>query len=248
MDDHTVIGRAVAILDAVASTPEPMSLSKLAAETGIPKPTVRRIANQLVAQGILCSHPRGYRLGLRLTELGGMAVRQLGSAELAAPFVHELHRRTGQIAWIGAVSGDCLVVLDTAFGREHAGIMSTSWPPKMTLEAVAATAAGRLMMATRANGSEQVLRLGLTRLTPYTITSPRILQDRLRCAAETGQALEHQETRLGWWCGAALVPGTTTTHIVGLTAKMHELPASKGIVQLERIAAGLGRELSKGPY
>ncbi|WP_162889964.1 IclR family transcriptional regulator [Streptomyces olivoreticuli] len=236
------------ILGAVASAPVPMSLSKLTEETGIPKPTVRRIANQLVAHGVLYHHLGGYRIGLRVTELGGMAARQLGSAELAASFVHELHRRTGQIAWIGAVSDDCLVMLDTAFARDHVRIMGTSWPPKMKLETIAATAAGQLMMALRANETGEVPRWSLTRLTPYTVTSPQRHLDRLRSAAETGEAVEWEEVRLGWWCGAALVPGPTTTHIVGLTSNVHELSAGRGLGQLRRIADGLSRELSKGSF
>jgi DNA-binding IclR family transcriptional regulator len=243
MDDHTVAGRVVAILEVAAAEASPAPLARLTAGTGIPKPTVRRIANRLVEHGILRRVPEGYVLGLRLAELGMMAVRQLGNAEFMAPYVHELHRRTGQIAWVGAVNGDSLVVLDAAYGQVHAKLMDPSIWTRMTPEADATTAAGHLMLAARPEATERVLRSGLTRLTPYTVVSPRLLQSRWRRTAETGLALEQEETCLGWWCAAVLLPGPTAPHIVGLTAETHGLSPARALPQLRRIAEGLGREL-----
>ncbi|MEV6984738.1 helix-turn-helix domain-containing protein [Sphaerisporangium sp. NPDC051017] len=70
MDDRTVTGRAAAILDAVAAG-DPMTLAELTRAVGIPKPTVRRIAADLMSRRLLarCADGR-YRLGVHLLELG----------------------------------------------------------------------------------------------------------------------------------------------------------------------------------
>lgn len=243
MDDHTVAGRVAAILDVVASTPGPMALARLAAETGVPKPTVRRIANQLVARNILRRDILGYQLGLRLVELGSAAMIQLGSAELAAPFVHELHERTRQIAWVGALTQDSLVVLDLAFAREHSAAM-TAWPMVMPMATMAATAAGHIMFATRPDRLQEVLRAGgPARLTPYSVTNPRLLEGRIRRAAETGIAHEWEETRLGWWCCASLVSTPNAEYVFGLTAQTSGPPMARAITQLRRVSENFGREM-----
>ncbi|WP_328993606.1 helix-turn-helix domain-containing protein [Kribbella sp. NBC_01245] len=243
MDDHTVAGRVAAILDAVSAGPGPATLARLAAETCIPKPTVRRIANQLVDQRMLRRDPQGYRLGLRLIELGGDAATQLGTAELAAPFVHELHERTRQIAWVGTVDHDSLVVLDTAYAREHAPIMAAAWSSRLPM--TAPTAAANLILAAKPAHVEQILRSGgPTRLTPHTVTSPRLLLGKLQRAADTGIAHEWEETRLGWWCCAMLVPAPAATYIFGLTAETHRTPMACGVTQLQRVAEHFGREVN----
>jgi hypothetical protein len=67
MDDHTVVGRAVAILDCVASAASPLPLAALTRKTGIPKPTVRRIASDLTERSNIDA--RGVRSALiRFTE------------------------------------------------------------------------------------------------------------------------------------------------------------------------------------
>lgn len=246
MDDHTVAGRVIAILDAVSAGPGPATLAGLAAATSIPKPTVRRIANQLVDRRILHRDPRGYRLGLRLIELGATAAIQFGTAELAAPYVHELHEQTRQIAWVGTVDTDSIVVLDTAFGREHASVMATEWSSRMPMATTAATAAGHLMLAAQPAYVEQILRCGgLTRLTPHTVTSPRMLLGKIQRAADTGMAHEWEETRLGWWCCATLVSAPAATYILGLTAETHRTPLARGITQMQRVAEQFGRELNR---
>jgi DNA-binding IclR family transcriptional regulator len=243
MDDHTVAGRVMAILEAVGAELGPLTLSRLAAETGIPKPSVRRIANNLVIHRILHRHPGGYSLGLHLAELGQLATRQLGTAETASPFIHDLHQRTQQIAWIGTAGEDGFVMLESAFALKHARLMAAGWPQQLPTATLASTAVGQLMMATQPHQVELLLRSGPTRLTPYTLTNPRLIIRRLERVTETGLAVECEETRVGWWCGAVLIPGPTTPHILGLTAELHGVSPKRGLRQLQQIATQLTREL-----
>ncbi|WP_446219963.1 helix-turn-helix domain-containing protein [Micromonospora sp. IBHARD004] len=63
MDDHTVTGRVMAVLEAVGALEEAATLAALTRHTGIPKPTVRRIAADLVARKILNRDATGYLWG-----------------------------------------------------------------------------------------------------------------------------------------------------------------------------------------
>ncbi|MEV4260602.1 helix-turn-helix domain-containing protein [Kribbella sp. NPDC049584] len=243
MDDHTVTGRAMAILEAVGAGLGPMTLSKLVAETGIPKPSVRRIANRLVDHRILHRESGGYSLGLHLAELGQLAARQLGTAETASPFIHELHQRTRQIAWIGTAGDDGFVMLESSFALRHSQLMAAEWPPPAPPGLFGATAAGQLLLSTRPQLVDLFLQSGPTRLTPYTVTNPQLIVRRLERVAETGLAIEREETRVGWWCGAVVIPGPTTPHILGLTAELHGMSPHRGLRQLQQIADELTCEL-----
>src|SRR5882757_1619212 len=97
MDDNTVAGRVVAVLDAVAELGGSVSLAALTRSTGIPKPTVRRIAADLVARHLLEHCENGYRLGQRLLELGMSAAEQHGLRNAAAPYLQDLFARTKEI-------------------------------------------------------------------------------------------------------------------------------------------------------
>lgn len=245
MDDHTVTGRVLTLLDAISASRHSVSLAALAAATGLPKPTVRRLANQLVDLGMLRRDPQGYRLGLHLIELGAAAAAQLGTAELAAPFVHELHQQTRQIAWICMADTDSLMFIDTAYAREHAEVVATTGLSRMPIATAASTAAAQLVLASRPDQLDQILRHGLARLTPYTITSRQLFLTRLRRAAETGVAQEYEETGLGWWCCAALVSSPDASYIFGLTGATCGISADRGLSRLRQVADQLTRELTR---
>jgi hypothetical protein len=50
VDDHTMVGRALAVIEAVAAHGPPIALAELSSLTGNPKPTTHRIVNDLVTR------------------------------------------------------------------------------------------------------------------------------------------------------------------------------------------------------
>jgi DNA-binding IclR family transcriptional regulator len=78
-DDHTVLGRALAVINAVAEHGPHVRLAELAAVTGIPKPTALRIANSLADRQLLTRTDGGYALGPEIRRLGEKASQQRDS-------------------------------------------------------------------------------------------------------------------------------------------------------------------------
>lgn len=252
MDDHTVAGRMMDIIETIAAGAGAMSLARLTAETGLPKATVRRIANNLVGHRILYLEPDGYRLGLRLVELGNSAARHIAVAEIAGPFLQELSQSTGQITWAGVISDGAFVVTDTAFTHRHSGLMAATanrtWLPRIRSGDCPSTAAGQLMIALEPGGLDDVLRTGIPRATPYTVTSPHLLRERLRRTTDTGLATEYEESRLGWWCAATVVQGPSATHLIGVTAELTSLPPARGLRHLQTTADQLAGALEQTAF
>jgi DNA-binding IclR family transcriptional regulator len=207
-DDGTVVGRAVAILDAVTASGVPVRLADLSRITGIPKPTVHRIANDLAARGMLERVESGYRPGDRLRRQGLQAAHDRGCSNAVQPYLQDLHQRSrGEVAWFGTFIGGDFNPVSMVFGTERAELVrSSSFPTAERLgSSMVLTASGRLQMAVEPELGERVRDAGCRRLTRYSPTSARQLSALLDEAMDTGFAYEYEHARIGCNCAAALV-------------------------------------------
>lgn len=238
MDDHTVIGRAAAILQVLNEAPVgDTSLSSLCAETGIPKPTVRRIANSLLAHDLVTRHSGGYALGSQLVALGDRARAHLTASEVVAQALVDLRARFDAIAWAATLAGTTAVMLDTQYPRRYAGAMAVAWPLRQPLSLSTATGWGRLTAALYPNVFEELARVGLARPTRFSMAEPQRYRARMREDLDRGVVSEVEETRLHWWCVVARVPGPGSVYFVGLTGEMGAAPLSAVTAAVSRTAA-----------
>lgn len=203
MDDHTVTGRVMAVLDAVAHLSGRATLAALTRSTGIPKPTVRRIAADLVTRGMLERDVDGYRLGAHLLHLGAEAARQQNVRRDAAPFVQDLFARTGEIAWMTAFTDTSNTLVESAFGSQHIDDMRRPWPAVIRSAYFLTTAAGRLVLAHRPELIDDLRSQALPRLTPYTVTNWGQVTNAVGLVRDSGVAIEQEQTTLGYSCIAA---------------------------------------------
>lgn len=108
------IARAAALLRLVSASPlEGSSLSELIAETGLAKPTCRRIMLGLMEAGLAEQDPttRRYRLGVEAYVLGAIAAERFGVDRLALEGVTRLARLTGDAAFVQVRRGLSVVCL-----------------------------------------------------------------------------------------------------------------------------------------
>ena len=86
------VGKALDLLDLVASSPAPMRFSEIQAESPHPKATLHRLLQTLVSQGMLSYDPDShtYSLGLRLVQLAHRAWSQSSLAPHARPYLDGL--------------------------------------------------------------------------------------------------------------------------------------------------------------
>jgi DNA-binding IclR family transcriptional regulator len=114
------IDRADLILKAF-SGPGQLTLAQIARRTGVPRSSVHRMLERLVHLGWLSRSGHQYRLGLRLFELGTLAVQQDRLHAAAIPYLRELRRLTGHTVHLAILDGADVIYLeklDGAFGVE----------------------------------------------------------------------------------------------------------------------------------
>jgi DNA-binding IclR family transcriptional regulator len=247
VDDHTVVGRALAIIEAVAQCGPHTTLSQIAVATGIPKPTALRIANDLVARKLLEGTGRGYTLGAELARLGEKATLQR-EFERYVPALEELHAAHGGVAWLTA--GPELVKMQPVVqvcDAEFVPIARYGWSEPDSAGMLASTAWGHLVLAQRPDLLERVASNGLAPpVSPYALRDVGQLYASVRRAQRDGFAVESERGAPGWTCVVALLPGGTNTRaMIGATLPVGRANA-RAIIRsvfraFEAIAAETGR-------
>ncbi len=195
---RSVLGRVDCIIGAFDRADGALSLHELTERTGLPKSTVHRMVDQLVAIGWIEREVSGYRIGMRLFEIGGLASRRSRLSDLAAPHLHALSVASGLAVQMAILDGSDVVYL------ERIPMPGFRLPTRQGGRQPAyCTALGKAMLAFDDAAAAGVLARPLPERTSRTLTEARDLEIELERIAETGLAFDHQESYEGLACVAA---------------------------------------------
>lgn len=197
-EGRSLVGRIAAIMDAFDGDQAVLTLVELSRLSGLPKSTAHRLAEQLRDLGWLERDYRGYRVGIRLFELGGLAVGHNQLREAALPHLHALANKAGHAVQLGVLDGDEVVYLE----RIVVGPYRLPTHPGARMPAYC-TGLGKAMLAFDELATERVIETEMPRLTPTTITSPQGLREALERVRTEGVAFDLQEAYEGVGCVAA---------------------------------------------
>ncbi len=193
-----MLGRVDCIIGAFDRADGALTLHELTERTGLPKSTVHRMVDQLVAIGWIERDVSGYRIGMRLFEIGGLASRRSRLSDLASPHLHALSVATGLAVQMAILDGTDIVYL------ERIPMRGLDLPTRQGGRQPAyCTALGKAMLAFDGDAAAEVLTQELPARTSRTLTEPRDLEIELERVAETGLAFDHQESYEGLACVAA---------------------------------------------
>jgi DNA-binding IclR family transcriptional regulator len=203
---RSVLGRVAAILDAFSPDACVLTLRELTVATGLPKSTVHRLTEQLVAFGWLERSFAGYRIGMRLFEVGGLAKfakRPSTLRDRAAFHVQQLAARTGCAVHIAVLDRSEVLILGKLAGA------SVDVPTREGARLPAhCTALGKVLLAFAPEEElRAVIDRGLPPCTSRTITDEPELRAELESIRELGYATDDQESAKGSACVAAPIRG-----------------------------------------
>ncbi len=213
-----MIGRVDQILNAFQLWGPLMSPGDIRRVTGLPKATVSRIVSELVEHRILEYSGRQLRLGIRLFELGVMAVGPRDLNRLAAHRMAHLRAATGQTVHLAALDGREVVYVQI--------LRSSTSPPLPSrvggrLPAYA-TGVGKALLAWLPDAEiENSLPDKLEALGPNTITSRSRLLVELDRIRKAGVAYERQESSDDLACAAAAIMGYDNRPIAAISITVH---------------------------
>ncbi len=240
-----VLARSFALLDLLASQPEPLPLKEISERTGLHPSTAHRILNDL-AIGRLVDRPvaGSYRLGMRLLELGNLVKARLDVREAATGPMRELHRATHQPVNLSMRQGDEIVYIERTYSERSGMQVVRAIGGRAPLHL---TSVGKLFLAhdDPVRVRAYATRTGLAGHTRNSITDLARLERELVSVRATGSARDDEELELGVRCMAAGIYDDQGTLLAGLSVsapadRMDETWLQRVKVTAAHISAALG--------
>lgn len=138
-----VLSRAAGILRALKADNRGLSLGRIAARVGLPRSTVQRIVNALVAERLVAPNAvsGGYQLGPEI-----LALAQAGRQDMAGalrPLIEALSLDTGETVDLALFRDDAMVFVDQVVGAQRLRAVSAigeTFPMTVTANGKAALA------------------------------------------------------------------------------------------------------------
>ncbi|WP_344262116.1 IclR family transcriptional regulator [Actinomadura napierensis] len=241
---RSVLARGLSLLDAFGSADTELTLTELAARTGLPKPTAHRLLAELVRWGGVERTAAGYRLSMRLFVLGQRAPRPRGFREAALPHMEDLYEATHENIHLAVLDGVDTLFLEKVSGHRSMPIISRVGG---RLPAYC-TATGKLFLALGPRERlDRVLAAGLARHTPHTIIMPGLLRRELARTADRGYAVNREESEAGVSAVAAPILDRQRRVIAALsiTGNVCRLDLDRLAPAVRTAALSLSRELAR---
>lgn len=197
--------RAAAILDAVARSPQGISLAELSTQVGLHTSTAFHLVKTLVQLEFInqMADTKQYRIGSHLFMLAAGALDENALLSIVTPVLEGLSAKTSEAAHLAIRSKNEIVVIARTAAS---GMLQMSGRTGSTRPAHA-TAIGKILLSVMPlDDLERLLEtLPLTRLTPKTITDLQTLRDELDEIRRYGIAYDDCELDVDVRCVAVPV-------------------------------------------
>ncbi len=235
-----VIDRISLVLDSFDG-PGRLTLAQIVRRTGLPRSSAHRMLERLVALRWLRRDGRDYELGMRLVELGSLALHQDRIHRAAIPLLRDLHRATGLVVQLAVLDGSDVVYLEK-IGEQMGAAIPTRVGGRQPAHC---TAIGKAILA-----DKDVTGIDLSdRKTRFSIaTAPQLAAEMAKVRAH-GVAFEREESLPGFGCVAAPIgPDGHAVAAVSVCGPMNRMAFDSRLVAPVRMTAmGIWRSAEGGP-
>lgn len=173
------LATALELLECLAGERE-LGVAELGRRLGIAKSSAHRIVTTLAAKGYVqrASDTRGWRLGIRLHELGELVASRSQIRDHALPLLETLRSQTGETAHLAVPEGSQMFYVERL--ESYHGLRFSSRVSRV--RPIYLTSSGKAVAAFNPAVAEAALAAGFVPRTPRTI---RTSEQFLRCLAET---------------------------------------------------------------
>jgi len=245
-DGDAVLDRAFRLLWAFRSPPTELTLTDLATRTGLPRSTAHRLIGQLVEQGALERSPGGWRLGVRLFELGHIVPRQQHLRDVALAYMEDLYEATRETVQLAVLDDGEVLYVEIISGHRK-----VSTPSRRGGRMPAhCTALGKTLLAFSPDVGADWLthHTPLQRRTSRTLIDPDRLRRELHDVRRSRLAYDREEASPGLTCVAAPILAANGSARAALSVSMPaagRLTPAQAAPAVHAAARALTRELNR---
>jgi len=225
--------RLIALLETIAAKDQLHSLQGLVEATGLPKPTLHRMLQQLESAGLLQREGDGrhYGTGVRLRRLAENLLLNSSLHGARHAVLRSLVDELGESCNITALAGGEVVYLDRV---ETAAPLRFYLHPGSRVPAHC-SASGKLFLSqmTPTQRKRLLQAAPLQAYTPQTLTALADVEAELQHVRKQGHALDQEEFLPGLLCVAVPVPASTkggrSSMCVAVQAPVMRLPRERAL-------------------
>jgi len=195
--------KMASILGSFSTVSRSLSLTQIAQAAGLPRATANRMLGTLREIGFIQQNARNglYSLGIRLFELGSLALSNMDLMREAKPFMDRLSRLTGEAVHLGVFDGSSVVVVEREAPQERVASRQLS---EVESAPAYCTGLGKAVLAFQEPAVvERIVAGGLSPFTAQTLTSAQALEADLALTRGRGYAVDNAEYQVWVRCVAA---------------------------------------------
>jgi DNA-binding IclR family transcriptional regulator len=241
------------VLECFSTVNRHLSLAQVSAMSGLPRPTAHRILSAMKEIGFIEQDARSssYGLGIRLFELGSIALANMDILREAKPFLDRLSELSGESSHLGVFNGFEVIVVEREVPpeRQSRGIRPGESSPAHC------TGVGKAMLAfQRPEVIEQVIAAGLKAYTATTISTAEALRKELAVIRKRGYAIDNSEHQLWVRCVAGPIRNSSghvfaSVSVTGAADRMTDSRISSLAPLVVQTADSISRQIGyeRGP-
>ncbi|MEM1366089.1 MAG: IclR family transcriptional regulator [Pseudomonadota bacterium] len=222
------LGKAISVLDIIASTDQPLRFKDLLAVSTQPRGTLHRQLTNLIDEGLLEVAPdHSYRLGIRLLRFAVQAWDGNDLRNVAAPHIEQLHQATGETVHLGILQDIEVVYLDKVDARQS--VRMHSQIGKASPSYCTGVGKAALSALPAAEASERIARMSFHPHTASTFVTAESLEREVDDIRRSGISFDREEHEPGIHCVAAAVSAHDGNTVGGIsvTAPSYRVPMGR---------------------
>lgn len=210
------LGKAMAVLDIVATSPEPPRFTDILKQSDQPRGTLHRQLQNLVEEGLLTQRrDSSYELGFKLLQFAARAWAGNEFRVIAEPHLRQLHELTGETVHLGVLRDIQVIYLDKVESTQAVRMYSQIG----NASPVYCTGVGKAALAVLPEPvfEARLSRMEFHRFTEHTLMSGAALRNAIEEIRRTGNAYDLEEHEPGIRCVAAPVYSADRTFFAGVS-------------------------------
>ena len=196
--------KALKLLDCFSTASPELGISELAEKSGLLKSSIYNILNTFEICGIVAKNPRTsqYHLGLKILELANVLNQEDVFSQVIRPYLEQLSQRTGETVFFAMPYGSKIIYREAAFPKQTVSARAIQG----VIAPMYCTSLGKAILAELDSETfDEVVSEGLTKFTPYTITTADQLRSELEQIRGQGYAIDNMEHEYGIKCVGVVV-------------------------------------------
>jgi DNA-binding IclR family transcriptional regulator len=210
------LGKAISVLDIVASSPRPPRFTDILQKSDQPRGTLHRQLQNLVEEGLLNQRPdTSYELGYRLLKFASQAWAGNEFRKIAEPHLKRLRGETGETVHLGVLRDGQVIYLDKVEGTQSVRMYSQIGNASPAY----CTGVGKAAMSVLDDARfEEVARaINFHKYTDHTIMGVDALKAAITEIRKTGNAFDLEEHETGIRCVAAPIYSRDRSFVAGIS-------------------------------